>query len=250
VAGNPVNFDGTNDFLELAAGLTGGDDNRRFLFAGWIRDLAGTGVRRILSFIASGSTRVWFRLETTGVFTIQGRNNAGTQVLGNVQGPTISDTDWHHFAISVDLQNTLNRSFYWDGTEFAATWNTYTNDVMDFTPAVAPVVAIGRFTSGTPEFWNGDMADLYFDIPAAYFDLDTPANLAKLVDASGPYWVDLGSDGSNVSGSAPLLFLSGTTSTWHTNDGTGGGFTLTGALTNGSVPVPTNIRKIILTRPA
>src|SRR3546814_7073174 len=45
-------------------------------------------------------------------------------------------------------------------------------------------------------------------------------------------------DGSTPTGSAPLVFLSGATASWHTNKGTGGGFTENGALTDAATDPP------------
>jgi hypothetical protein len=43
--------------------------------------------------------------------------------------------------------------------------------------------------------------------------------------------VSLGADGSTPTGTAPIIFLSGATSSWETNKGSGGGFTENGGLT-------------------
>jgi len=63
-----------------------------------------------------------------------------------------------------------------------------------------------------------------------FVDLSIEANRRKFIDAIGKP-VDLGVDGSTPTGTAPLIFLSGTTIDWHTNKGSGGGFTEVGALT-------------------
>ena len=89
-------------------------------------------------------------------------------------------------------------------------------------------------SSGSNKF-NGDLADFWLD-PGTYIDLSDPANRRKFRDASGNP-VYLGADGSKPTGTAPDIFLSGNTEDWHTNKGTGGGFTENGALTDSAMPI-------------
>jgi hypothetical protein len=46
--------------------------------------------------------------------------------------------------------------------------------------------------------------------------------------------VDLGAGGATPTGVQPIVYLHDTVATWHTNDGTGGGFTQTGSLVAGA----------------
>jgi hypothetical protein len=90
---------------------------------------------------------------------------------------------------------------------------------------------------GADSFGNnltGDLADLW--IAPGVSLLDGSGDIAtstrrKLIDASGKP-VDLGSDGSIPTGTAPSVFLSGNASSFSTNKGTGGAFTTTGTLTD------------------
>jgi hypothetical protein len=61
----------------------------------------------------------------------------------------------------------------------------------------------------------------------------SPATIAKFFSAAGKP-VALGADGSTPTGTAPRIFFSGDNSSFATNKGTGGSFTLTGSLTNAS----------------
>ena len=75
------------------------------------------------------------------------------------------------------------------------------------------------------------MADYIFD--DTYIDLSVVANREKFILDGAP--VDPGSDGATAVGASPLIYLNqNTLSTWHTNAGTGGGFTENGALTAGT----------------
>lgn len=44
--------------------------------------------------------------------------------------------------------------------------------------------------------------------------------------------------GGNPTGTDPLVFFSGATASWHTNQGSGGGFTENGALTDAATNPP------------
>ena len=76
------------------------------------------------------------------------------------------------------------------------------------------------------------IADFYFN-PTTYIDLSVTANRRKFISAS-LHPVDRGATGSIPTGTAPIMYQSGAVASWQTNKGTGGGFTLTGALTASS----------------
>jgi len=77
---------------------------------------------------------------------------------------------------------------------------------------------------------NCEIADLYLNT-ATSLDLSSTANRRKFISAEDKP-VDLGSDGSTPTGTAPLIFLSNPTATWQNNLGSGGNFNENGALTD------------------
>jgi hypothetical protein len=90
--------------------------------------------------------------------------------------------------------------------------------------------AVGGDVGGS-NLADGDVAEVFFT--DEYLDISVVANRRKFITA-GLRPVDVGSDGSTPTGTAALIYLSGATSTWHTNDGSGGGFTENGALSDGA----------------
>jgi peptidoglycan hydrolase-like protein with peptidoglycan-binding domain len=76
----------------------------------------------------------------------------------------------------------------------------------------------------------GDAADLFIST-AGPFDLNAESNRRKFIDSNGKP-ADLGSSCVNPTGTLPAFCLSGNASTFGTNKGTGGAFTLTGTLTD------------------
>jgi len=106
--------------------------------------------------------------------------------------------------------------------------NTFTDDTIDYTTG-NDGIGVGAKEDGTVKV-NADIADLWLD--DSYIDFTIEANRRLFIDPNGNP-VDLGEAGQFPTGSSPIVFLSGATSAWHTNLGTGGGFTENGALTDG-----------------
>lgn len=247
--GVPVNFDGTNDFLTRDAALTGSADGKIFLLSCWLRVLGGSGTaRRIITFTTGASTsRLTINFNASDNIGMTGRDSAAALILDGSFTPP-ADTDWHHILISVDLGNASNRAIYVDGTLSSPTWSTYVDAIIDLVPTTTPNATIGSTPNGAALF-VGDLAELFFDTPATWFDPSTGGNLAKFISGGAP--VDLGADGSTPLGVQPLICLNAaTTGAWATNVGSGGGFTENGALTDGGLALPSGVRKFILTRPA
>jgi hypothetical protein len=142
-------------------------------------------------------------------------------------GEQLDDTDWHHVLISVDTSNTSNRHVYFDDSSMGGSWDIYTVDsIIDYTVQLN----IGRRGVNNTRYLKGYLADVWIDFDN-YIDFSVEANRRKFISAAG-LPVNLGSDGSLPTGSAPEVFLSGPAADWHTNKGTGGGFSEVGELTD------------------
>lgn len=246
---NPVNFDGTNDNCNLAATVTGIADGAIILFSTWFRILGGAGVNRRLFTLSSGNNpRLSVHCGSNDNLAITGRNSANTTILnGEITTGSPADTDWHHLFIYLNMASASERAILLDGADAAPTWHTYdTAEVLDLSITATPTCKVGAATSGGVDAfrWNGDMADFYFTTPASWSDPISSGLISDFRLSGAP--VDLGSDGSVPLGTAPLVYMSGATVDWHTNKGTGGGFTEVGALTDGAVPLPVTPGSLIL----
>jgi hypothetical protein len=113
----------------------------------------------------------------------------------------------------------------------------YVDDANVSVPAVATVnanidytdidFAVGARVAGTNKI-DGLIAELWLST-TTFIDLTVTANRRKFVTADlRPVY--LGVTGEIPTGSAPIMYMSGDSSTWFTNKGTGGGFTLHGEL--------------------
>ena len=217
---NAVAFDGTNDGIEYTGG--GYADSKLWTGSFWVRRNA-VGVQHTI--IDTDGNDIDVQFEADNSLRIKATNTSGSTAL-LVSGNAIADTDWHHVMFSFDMSDTAKRHIYIDDVSALNTITTYNDEVLDFTN---PETEIGATTGGTLRH-NGALADVWIDF-GTYIDLSVAANRRKFINASGNP-VNHGTDGSGPTGTAPEIFLSGDTATWHTNDGSGGGFTENGALSD------------------
>jgi len=216
---NAVTFDGVNDYLTRGAGLTGVVDGKTWSGGFWIRTQGlPAGPIQILGTSPNGAMSI--RMESNGKIKIVTQAADATEAGSFETSGSIRDDQWHHVLFAMDTASASNSRLYVDGVD-ALSNNSAQNKDIDFTTTN---VYFGA--NSTPAiYWKGDIADAWFDT-GTWIDFSVAANREKFIASGRPVW--LGPDGSAPTGTAPEVFLSGATSTWHTNDGAGGGFTLNG----------------------
>ena len=229
---NAVYFDGATGLASnTVSGLT---DSDSFIASFWVKPTSeAADFDVIFSGDSGAASRFHIALDngasdTNDIWTIYavGYNSSGATVFEYESAELLPTGVWSHVVMSLDAS--------------ASTIDVYIDDVFDntvtiFTPANGDVdfdttrYNVGEFADNSSRL-SASLSDLWFE-SGIYFDLSDVNIRRQFIDANG-FPVDLGSDGSRPTGSAPDLFLSGDTATWHTNDGTGGGFTETGALSD------------------
>lgn len=232
-ANDPVaaSSDGTStNYMKRGAGLTGAADGKTVTFSGWIRKHADVGSG---GHVISGTTtlngstyRFAVVLSADDCITFFGYNSAGAVILDARSNNIIPVGPWVHVLASFDLNSGSGCQIYVnDVSDVFTPVATFSNQAVDFTVADWGVAAL---PSGLGKL-DVSLADLWL-APGVFLDLSVTANRRKFIDADlNP--VSLGATGNTPTGTAPLVFLSGDLAAWHTNKGTGGGFTMTGALT-------------------
>lgn len=225
---NAVNFDGTNDYLARGAGLTGAADSKTGIFSCWVDRAADGGAPRIFAgAIDPGVNLVQISFASDAVAVVL-RNSAGTVILNLRSTNTIKVVDGQtHILIAWDLATTTAKIFV-DDVDVTDTPITITDDTIDYT-----ITEWGGGTDGGPpgtNLFNGCIGQLYFQ-DGEFLDLTVVSNRRRFIDNFGNP-VDLGADGSTPTGTQPIVFLTGATASWHTNKGSGGGFTEVGALSD------------------
>lgn len=225
---NAVNFDGTNDWLTRDAGLTGAADSKLLTFSAWLQPTAAGG--RILigsPTLASATERTRIGISAGSKFFIGGTlADSSTLGLLVLSVTSIVSAGWFHVIGSFDMADTGKRHLYLNDVDDLSV-TTYTDAAVDFTYADW---SVGAVPNGNTKF-TGDVADLMF-WPGVYTDFSVEANRRLFIDASGK---PVHPKTAIASLGAPLVLLHGISDShlsWHTNKGSGGGFTENGALTN------------------
>jgi len=227
----PVKFDGSNDYMQYSGdpmpnGTTG-------TFSCWFKFNASStapGPEAITYFYLSAGTFFDIRRSANGSISII-YYDAGSSQKGNFKTSTSFagvSSSWHHLCASWNTATTTQHLFV-DGVS-DITQITNATGTIDYTRGTHN---LGSGTSGADKI-NADLAQFY--ITNEYIDLSNATNLAKFISTDGTP-VDMGTDGATPTGTAARLFFNSAVDSWHTNDGTGGGFTEYGALTAGSEPV-------------
>lgn len=224
-----VNFDGTADSLRVSETALGQSDGKSFLISVWIDPSSNNRVARLIS-MGGGETFVLDRTPSQQIRVFL-RGPGSLTVIGDIKSTTTVPTTNgpHHVLIAIDMANTTIQIRIDGGpveTNLVAT--AIVNNTIDFANGD---LIIGAFSISIPDLdWEGEMGHFY--LAEEYLDISTAANLAKFYDNGNP--VDLGSDGSTPTGTAPIIFLNNPVATWQNNLGSGGNFTVNGAITAGT----------------
>ena len=177
-----------------------------------------------------GSNDLYIRRGGTQALSIRADDGASIILQVNTLDNTLLPDQWYHVLFSFDLSDTNRRHLYINDVPSLDNITTYTDANMVFD--AANFAFCSRGTTGTQSEMGA--ADFWLQ-PGLYIDFSIEENRRAFIDAAGNP-VDLGTDGSGPTGTAPDIFLSGDTDDWHTNKGTGGGFTENGTLTTAPSP--------------
>ncbi|MEQ9258361.1 MAG: LamG-like jellyroll fold domain-containing protein [Roseovarius sp.] len=229
---NAVTFDGSTNLLNTSA--AGYSDSDAFNLGFWVKPTTeAADFQVILNADTGAASRFTIALDngannTNDLWTVyfESRNSSGALVAEYESAELLPANQWSHVLISVDASESVVQSYIDDSLDTYYIAVNPGNGNINFNVSE---YAVGEF-AGTGDSLIASLADFYFDT-GSYTNLSIETNRRKFIDDNGDP-VYLGSDGGNPTGSAPDIFLSGDTVSWHTNKGTGGGFTENGALTD------------------
>ena len=228
-----ADFDGTNDYMNRGADLTGSADSKLGIVSVWLRLDGGDAANQM--FLNNGTlatNHFSVRRINTNIFVVTGANAAGTPILSITTTSTYTaGATWLHLLSSWNLGTAGARSIYMNDVS-DLTQLTFTDDTLDYT---LTDWSVGALTDGASKL-DGCMAELYF-APGQYLDFSLVHNRRKFISASGKP-VHLGTTGALPTGTAPLVYLhlddAEAVANFATNRGTGGDFSITGTLATGS----------------
>lgn len=221
-----VTFDGSNDYALRGGGLTGIANSTQGLISFWFHLNGGDSTQQFL-----------FR-NNTGFFNIQRTSANKWLIIGNdgsterLQVSTVatystaSNAGWHHLLASWNLATAKVQLYVDDVSDASVVTNS--NAAIDLTDTEW---VIGANTNGATKF-NGDLFDFLFH--PNFLDLSNVDNRRKFIDASKKP-VYLGASGELPFSGSPIVFFhldkGETANNFVVNAGSGGNFTVTGALT-------------------
>lgn len=218
-----------SDVLTRGAALTGISDGTDGTFSCWYSVATGGTFRNFLALRSSGETPLNVRLTDTDYFEVRARDSSPAQLL--VTRTAISTglygtgSGWHHVLCSWRINSTPY--IYVDGVDVLSATPTNTPGSIDYTGTDA---GVGGDPGGFAYF-DGDLTELWFD--TVYVDVSDANVRRRFLNGIGkPEF--LGSDGSRPFGAIPKIYVKGNAANIVANRGGGGGFTLTGTLTDAS----------------
>lgn len=182
-----------------------------FTFACWLRMQGGDGTAMdiLKCQTAGGSIRFTTRRDSVNKILVMANSSAGTALLGGSTSSTntvLATTGWKAVMISGDraansgagrIQIYLN-----DTAERDTTWTDATEDI-DFNGA--PNWAIGGTHGSASNALIGDLGNVLLDT-TTFVDFSVEANRRKVISALAKP-VDLGANGSLLTGAQPLIYM-------------------------------------------
>lgn len=230
--GNKADFDGSTGYLSRTSAIAGVSNGKVVSGCIWITmdDISTPRIFQIFTNAGSASSGRRFMIyATSGTLYIEGYNSAGTQILLASKASAFAADVTYCLQFCIDLSNASNRAVYLNGVSQSMTWTTYSNDSMELS---APRVTVGANWTGSIYniFYDGKLSEFYFT--TEYIDFTQEANRLKFRDAFGNP-VNLTQQIEAAAIPAPAIYMRFPPTSFGTNSGTGGNFTVTGTITDG-----------------
>ena len=223
-----IDYSGTNQNVTFSASaVTMSGAGKVFTISVWVNpDTDGTTL--FFTQGRTGTSGPQWRLarQTDNSIQLLMQDSTPATILNMATAANVAEAadGWVHFFCSLDLANTGNRSVYINGSSAAVTWTTYTDAVLALDRTH---LYIGTDDSNGGDV-DGQVAELWVDdaywVGATY--------ISSFISGGNP--VNLGSDGSTPTGSAPDLYMRFISGSLGVNSGADGGTgTLNGPPTSG-----------------
>lgn len=226
--GNKADFNGTNGYLRKASALTGVSDGKVVSGSFWFVSDAANVDDCIFS-ITDASGNGGFRIYRSSTNTLLFRGfNSGTSTILYVETGTLSAGTNYYVQYCFDLNNSANRAVYVNGVAQSLSVTTYTNDTLQLT--LGQVCLATRWTGSATDLFDGRLSEFYFT--TTYIDFSQEANRLKFRDAFGNP-VDLTQQIEAAAIPNPAIYMRFPPTSFGTNSGTGGNFTVNGTISDG-----------------
>lgn len=222
--GNVANFAASSGELSSSSVLNA--DGKTFSFSFFIKVTNNTC--NVLRFNPSSGSAFFHIDAFLNKVAIQVKNVSNVTILYTDTGASsIAYGTWYHVCGMVDLSNTSNRGVFINNVSKASTWSNYVNENIPFS-AFSLNHIHGEVAN--PSSDNSFMSELYFTTD--YIDFSQEANRLKFRDAFGNP-TDLPSAITALSVPNPAIYMRFPPTSFGTNSGTGGDFTVSGTISDG-----------------
>lgn len=213
----------TGDHYLRSSGLTGASDGKQGTISVWVEINNTLPIFDIADDGASINGLRVSRSSPSGGLRVLGHDSSGTLVLSVASSTSYANGDLVHLLVSWDLASSTVH-MYINNSDVKGT-TSVTNTNIDYTKNQCAVGTSAR-NPGSAGTYKGVIGELWFN--PSYIDLSDESNRRKFIREDGTP-EDLGVDGSDPIGSAPLVYLTGAPDDFATNQGTGGDFTKSGS---------------------
>lgn len=229
-----ADFDGSTNYLNRGAQLTGIADGKRGIVSLWFRLDGGDGFGQYALQLAGGGVGFSVLRTSGNLWQVNGFNTVPASIFTVSTAATHTQSaTWKHLLCSWDLSlyPSADGVHLYISDVVDESSLSYVDDTIDYTVTDCVVGA-----NGTANKFNGGLAEIYFN-SAEYLDFSNVANRRKFISSGGKP-VHLGTDGSFPTGTAPMVYLhlddGEAVANFATNRGTGGNFTIAGTLATAS----------------
>jgi len=233
-----VELDGSNDGFYASSAIS--PSTTAWTYVAWFRTDTTSAQKFLWEDFENGKPPVQISLESGGYINILVKDSTNATKWQARESGAVSASTWHCLLASYDPSaGTASAYLYTKGN---GTPNAISNST---SPATATFDTNMYNSTKSQGIWqrgyngilrfDGAVSDTWFD--TSYIDFTSSSNRQKFVSATGAP-VDLGSDGSTPTGSAPDFFFSGPASSYGTNLGSGPSTTADGSATDYTSSTP------------
>jgi hypothetical protein len=227
--GNKADFDGSSGCLARTSALSI-SNGKTFSFSFYITKVSGISEYILYLSPASRNNRLALTFNSSNELSLIASNSSGTAVLSATSTGVPVGVGQHHICGFIDLTNTANRGVYVDGASFSMTWNTYTNDTIDYVSGVRATIGANWTGATYNTFVDSALSEFYFTTD--YIDFSQEANRLLFRDAFGNPVALLPQIEAGTLPN-PAIYLRFDPANQGKNDGTGGDFTKSGTINDG-----------------
>lgn len=215
-----IDLSGTNANVKFTgSAITMSGIGQALTFDGWVNpDTDGTTMYFVQGRNGTSGSTWNGRINTAGAIRFIATDGSGVTILDVTSPNNVADAadGWVHVHLAVDLSNTSNRELYIGGTNLtsSSTWSFYSTSgvlLLDRTDLI-----FGTDDSNGSDF-NGQLGPFWIDDerwPGATY-------ISSFINGGNP--VNLGTDGSLPTGSAPDVYMKWGSGSLGVNSGADGG---------------------------